>query len=134
MEVEIDWLSDDRGYSTLCSPKVKNWITLNKHNLIQIEPFFIDRKTTVKFTSRQWIWPRRYTWDEIDGQGGCVMKTVYGKRVFFNVEGGISCYNPSPEQHIDFVNAVYTMARGRRVWCHNEDVQFLHLKVFNYSK
>ena len=133
MEVEVDWLSDDRGYSVLHSPKVKNWIDLNNHNLIQLDPFFIDRKTTIRFTSKQWIWPRRYTWDEIYGQGGSIMKTVYDKRVFFNVEGGMGLYNPSIEQHVEFINAVQTVARGRKVWCHNEDIQFLHLKVFKYT-
>ena len=65
--INIDWKSEDAGYSVLTSKKMIRFALYNKNNLIQTyKPFKLGKtKLYLRAVSVQ-TWPNTPTWDEIN--------------------------------------------------------------------
>jgi hypothetical protein len=145
--MNIDWKSEDAGYSVLTSKKMIRFALYNKNNLIQTyKPFKLGKtKLYLRAISVQ-TWPNTPTWDEIK----CTTVNSWIKttpcdigsstKMFVKLKGtkrhaGLGSYiyalsigQVTKEHHKLFVHELMRLMQDKNILIHNEEVDWFHLK------
>jgi len=153
LTIDLDFNSDDGGFSVLSNDKVKKFLLnslRNGKNLIQTVPgknFYTNKSTKLKLQAiKHTEFKMTPSWDEVD----CAVKKDWIKsspcqvgskdKVFVKYESnknvaGFGVYllriligDIDKEKHLEFVNVLKETMKDNPVMIDNRDVQWFHLK------
>jgi len=159
--LDINFNSKDRGYHILKSDKVKQFLLSNVkkgNNLIQTIPdtyFYLYKKTTLSLRAipyYHWIKPN-LKWNDIycdikdkNIKGTpCQLHNTH-KKIFYKLKSntkiagfGIYLYHLihnkiTLKQHINFINHLKKIMNKDKVYIHNQEVDWFHIKSFTDLK
>jgi hypothetical protein len=145
--INIDWKSEDAGYSVLTSKKMIRFALYNKNNLIQTyKPFKLSKTKLYLRAVSVKTWPNTPTWDEINCKTiNSWIKTTpcdigSSTKMFLKLKGtknhaGLGSYIYAlttglitKEHHKFFVKELSRVMQNKYIWIHNEEVDWFHLK------
>jgi hypothetical protein len=144
--IDIDWKSEDAGYSVLTSKKMIRFALYNKNLIQTYKPFKLGKtKLYLRAISLQ-TWPNTPTWDEIQ----CTTVNSWIKttpcdigshtKMFLKLKGtkrhaGLGSYiyalstgKITKEKHKRFVQELMHVMQDKNISIHNEEVDWFHLK------
>lgn len=158
--LNINFNNKDRGYSILKSNKVKQFLFYNinnGNNLIQTIPntyFHLYKNTKLSLRAipyYQWIKPLK--WSDIqcdnkhkDIKGSPCLNYNTHKKIFYKLKSnqqiagfGIYLYNLmnnniTLKQHIEFIDNLKKIMNKDKVYIHNQEVDWFHIKSYTDLK
>jgi hypothetical protein len=155
LALSIDWNAADAGYSALTSPKMAAYLAANAgkgRNLIQTaKPFLLSDPVLHLKAKRFRVWPNTPRWSEVQcrtvdrfmksspcriGQSVKIFLKCksnervagFGVYVWMLISGQVT-----KEQHVAFVEELKRTMGDHPIICHNEEVDWFHLKAVFFS-